>query len=128
MVQGAVYDAVNAIDGGHEPYLLDLALDPPAGGSYDAAHRHGGPPRAGRDRLRRTVAALERAYAATLAASMTVRRGRRRRRRRGGSGGDARRTDRRLHGAVRVRDRDRAWRLAPDGPPTALDPDAWVGI
>ena len=24
MVQGAVYDAVNAIDRGHEPYLLDL--------------------------------------------------------------------------------------------------------
>lgn len=23
MVEGAVYDAVNAIDGGHQPYLLD---------------------------------------------------------------------------------------------------------
>jgi hypothetical protein len=38
MVQGAVYDAVNAIDRGHEPYLLDvdaLGIDPSA--SYGAA-------------------------------------------------------------------------------------------
>src|SRR5262245_66674807 len=28
MVQGAVYDAVNAIDGGHEPYLAAPAADP----------------------------------------------------------------------------------------------------
>lgn len=38
MVQGAVYDAVNAIDRGHQPYLLDVAaldIDPDA--SYDAA-------------------------------------------------------------------------------------------
>lgn len=38
MVQGAVYDAVNAIDGGHQPYLLDLAaLDLDEGASVDAA-------------------------------------------------------------------------------------------
>jgi hypothetical protein len=38
MVQGAVYDAVNAIDRGHESYLLDVeALDIDAGASYDAA-------------------------------------------------------------------------------------------
>ncbi|SOC52278.1 PAP2 superfamily protein [Ornithinimicrobium cerasi] len=38
MVEGAVYDAVNAIDGGHQPYLLDLeALDLAPGASYDAA-------------------------------------------------------------------------------------------
>ena len=30
MVQGAVYDAVNAIDGGHEPYLSGLASSPGA--------------------------------------------------------------------------------------------------
>ena len=35
MVQGAVYDAVNAIDGGHEPYLVKPAADP--GDSKDAA-------------------------------------------------------------------------------------------
>jgi hypothetical protein len=38
MVQGAVYDAVNAIDRGHEPYLVDvetLDIDPSA--SYSAA-------------------------------------------------------------------------------------------
>ena len=28
MVQGAVYDAVNMIDGGHEPYLDDLPAAP----------------------------------------------------------------------------------------------------
>ena len=30
MVQGAVYDAVNAIDGGHEPYLSGLPSTPGA--------------------------------------------------------------------------------------------------
>ncbi|MGI8533533.1 MAG: hypothetical protein ACR2LP_01455 [Candidatus Limnocylindrales bacterium] len=28
MVQGAVYDAVNAIDGGHEPYLAAIEASP----------------------------------------------------------------------------------------------------
>ena len=38
MVAGAVYDAVNAIDRGHEPYLLDLdALGISRGASTDAA-------------------------------------------------------------------------------------------
>jgi hypothetical protein len=38
MVAGAVYDAVNAIDRGHEPYLLDLdALGIARGASTDAA-------------------------------------------------------------------------------------------
>ncbi|USQ76008.1 vanadium-dependent haloperoxidase [Ornithinimicrobium cryptoxanthini] len=38
MVQGAVYDAVNAIDRGHQPYLLDVdALDINPAASYDAA-------------------------------------------------------------------------------------------
>jgi hypothetical protein len=35
MVQGAVYDAVNAIDGGYQPYLVSPASDP--GDSMDAA-------------------------------------------------------------------------------------------
>jgi hypothetical protein len=35
MVQGAVYDAVNAIDGGHTPYLVALPADP--GDSKEAA-------------------------------------------------------------------------------------------
>ena len=35
MVQGAVYDAVNAIDGGHQPYLVAPAADP--GDSKEAA-------------------------------------------------------------------------------------------
>jgi hypothetical protein len=38
MVQGAVYDAVNAIDRGHQPYLLDVEeLDIDPGASYGAA-------------------------------------------------------------------------------------------
>jgi hypothetical protein len=38
MVQGAVYDAVNAIDRGYQPYLLDVeALDVDADASYSAA-------------------------------------------------------------------------------------------
>lgn len=38
MVQAAVYDAVNAIDRGHQAYLLDVdALDIGPGASYDAA-------------------------------------------------------------------------------------------
>ena len=36
MVQGAVYDAVNAIDGGHQPYLDDLPVASPSA-SQDAA-------------------------------------------------------------------------------------------
>ena len=41
MVQGAVYDAVNALDPGYQPYLLDLAaLHAQPFGSRDAA---GGP-------------------------------------------------------------------------------------
>jgi hypothetical protein len=35
MVEGAVYDAVNAIDGGYQPYLLDTKFD--SGGSQGAA-------------------------------------------------------------------------------------------
>jgi hypothetical protein len=38
MVQGAVYDAVNAIDRGHQPYLVDIdALDIDPSASYGAA-------------------------------------------------------------------------------------------
>ena len=37
MVQGAVYDAVNALDGGHEPYLLDDADFDPSGSQGAAA-------------------------------------------------------------------------------------------
>src|ERR671935_2927306 len=35
MVQGAVYDAANAVDGGHQPYLVAPAATP--GASKDAA-------------------------------------------------------------------------------------------
>ena len=41
MVHGAVYDAVNAIDGGHEPYLSGLPSAP--GASRGGRRRHGRP-------------------------------------------------------------------------------------
>ena len=68
MVLGAVYDAVNAIDRGHEPYLLDVeALDIDPSASYAAAIATAAhhvlvaivPPG--------QVAGLDAAYAATLA-------------------------------------------------------------
>jgi hypothetical protein len=69
MVQGAVYDAVNAIDRGHQPYLVDVAaLDIAGDASYGAAiataahHVLVGIVAAPR------VAALDTTYAATLAA------------------------------------------------------------
>jgi hypothetical protein len=37
MVQGAVYDAVNAIDGGHQPYLADLPSASPSASKAAAA-------------------------------------------------------------------------------------------
>jgi PAP2 superfamily len=37
MVQGAVYDAVNAIDGGHQPYLVSPSADPPDSSKRAAA-------------------------------------------------------------------------------------------
>ena len=65
MVQGAVYDAVNAIDHGHRPYLLEGSFQP--FGSQDAAAAT-----AAHDVLVEIVdparvAALDTAYAATLA-------------------------------------------------------------
>jgi hypothetical protein len=65
MVQGAVYDAVNAIDHGHRPYLLEGSFQP--FGSQDAAVAT-----AAHDVLVEIVdparvAALDTAYAATLA-------------------------------------------------------------
>ena len=69
MVQGAVYDAVNAIDRGHQPYLVDVgALDIEPGASYDAAIAT-----AAHDVLvalvpEARVAGLDTAYAATLLA------------------------------------------------------------
>ena len=68
MVQGAVYDAVNAIDRGYQPYLLDVeALDIDPQASYNAAiataAHHVLVALVAADR----VAALDAAYGATLA-------------------------------------------------------------
>ena len=131
MVQGAVYDAVNAIDRGHEPYLLDVdALDIDPSASYAAAIATAAhhvlvaivPPG--------QVAGLDAAYAATLAdvpdgPSEAA----------GVSAGEA-------AAAAMLADRTGDGFLAPFdfttviGPgagvwrpvtPTALDPDPWVG-
>ena len=69
MVQGAVYDAVNALDPNYQPYLLNLAaLDAKPSGSLDAAIAT-----AARDVLVEIVApaqvaGIESAYTATMAA------------------------------------------------------------
>ena len=91
MVQGAVYDAVNAIHRGYQPYLLDVeALDIDSQASYSAAiataahHVLVALVAPGR------VAALDAAYAATLAPIAEVSEGCRCRRRCRRRGGDAR--------------------------------------
>ena len=109
MVQGAVYDAVNAIEGGYEPYLAAPALADP-GGLLTSGCRAGG--------ARRAVGAVpEPASHARCAARGLARDDPRRpcegRRDRGGGGGrgrDARRADRRrtlhfVHGRRRLRPR-----------------------
>jgi hypothetical protein len=129
MVQGAVYDAVNALDSDYEPYLLDLdGLNAQPFGSRDAAIAT-----AAHDVLvaivpRAEVAGLDASYAATLA---------------GISDGAA--EDEGVRVGAAAADAMLAARafdgfLAPftfvigSGPgdwrpltPAALDPDAWVG-
>jgi hypothetical protein len=69
MVQGAVYDAVNAIDRGYQPYLLDVnALDIQPWASYDAAIATAAHHVLVAIVPSGQVAALDTAYAATLAA------------------------------------------------------------
>lgn len=129
MVQGAVYDAVNAIDRGHEPYLLDVdALDIDRRASYDAAIAT-----AAHDVLVELVpagqvAALDAAYAATLSSVP----GRFRKAEgvaAGQAAADAMLADRADDGflapfefVIGLDPGD--WRPMT---PTALDPDAWVG-
>ena len=67
MVQGAVYDAVNAIDRGHQPYLLDVEDSTSSRGRRTTRLS---PPRpttcSSSSWRRRQVAALDTAYQATL--------------------------------------------------------------
>ena len=129
MVQGAVYDAVNAIDRGHEPYLLDVgAVAAQPWGSQDAAAATAAhhvlvaivdPAR---------VPALDTAYAATLAAipdgaieTEGIRAGEAAAR----AMLEARATDGYLAPfTFDIRSDPGRWRPVT---PTALDPDAWVG-
>ena len=106
MVQGAVYDAVNAITRRHEPYLLDVE----AVGAQPFASQDAAIATAAHHVLVAIVAparvpALDTAYAATLAAIPDGRSSRTpASRRRSGRGGDARRPRRRrVHGDVHVR-------------------------
>ena len=128
MVQGAVYDAVNAIHRGYQPYLLDVeALDIDPAASYSAAiatashHVLVTLVAAGR------VAALDTAYAATLAAIPD------------GSSEDEGVAAGVAAAEAMLEARDGDGYLAPfdfsthigTGPgqwdPTVLDPDPWVG-
>src|SRR5215213_8787172 len=69
MVQGAVYDAVNALDPGYEPYLLDLdALHAQPFGSPDAAIATAAHHVLVAIVAPGQVAGLDAAYAATMAA------------------------------------------------------------
>ena len=115
MVQGAVYDAVNAIDRGHRPYLAEPPASP--SDSKDAA--------AATAAFRVLVglfptqqSTLQPLYDTSLAAvagHATRREGGRHRHRRGGGGGDARRpSGRRALRPVHPRGRDDAGRLAPN--------------
>jgi hypothetical protein len=141
MVQGAVYDAVNAIDGGHRPYLVAPAADPSdskAAAAATAAHdvlvglKVGDPPapmlpQAVRDRL-------DAAYAESLAdvpdgdaktGGIAA----------GKAAGEAmlveRANDGRFDKFTVVEGTDPGeWRLAPpqgDPPIVARDPAPWVG-
>ena len=122
MVQGAVYDAVNAIDGGHRAYLVKPSASP--NDSMDAAAATAAfrvlvgfpertPPLAGAGAV---VAARRTAGAVRHVAREPARRGRedgRDRGRRGGCLSDAhRQAERRPGRAVHVRPRHRARRLA----------------
>ena len=127
MVQGAVYDAVNAIDRGHQPYLVDVdTLDIDASASYGAAIATAAhhvlvaivPPA--------QVAGLDAAYAATLA-GIPDGRGETE----GIAAGQAAAT---AMLAARTGDGFLApfnFVIGPDPgdwrPETVLDPDAWVG-
>jgi hypothetical protein len=128
MVQGAVYDAVNAIDRGHEAYLLDPQdVDANRRASYDAAIAT-----AAHHVLVALVPttqhdALDDAWAATLAG---VRDGWREDQgvAAGAAAAGAMLADRADDGYLApftfvIGDRPGDWRPAP---PTALDPDAWV--
>ena len=129
MVAGAVYDAVNAIDRGHQPYLLDVdASDVSPAASTDAAVATAAHHVLVALAPQTQWATLDAALVATLAAvpdGSAAGRGRPRRSR--GGRRDARLPGRRrVPGAVHVHlgSEPGDWRPFPAG---ALDPDAWVG-
>ena len=69
MVHGAIYDAVNAIDGGHEPYLSGLPSAPGASkaaavaqAAHDVLVALPAPPPGSPDPMRASVAELYRLY------------------------------------------------------------------
>ena len=127
MVQGAVYDAVNAIHRGYQPYLLDVeALDIDPQASYSAAIATAAHHVLVTLVAASRVAALDTAYAATLAPIDEVARDA------GVAAGVAA-----AAAMIEARQGDgylAAFDFSPHigtGPgqwdPTALDPDAWVG-
>ena len=128
MVHGAVYDAVNAIDGGHEGYLLTsrvgVAVRLEGRGGRDR-----GVPRAARTSSPAQQAALDAQYAASLGGDPgRLGEDARDRRRRGGGGGDDRRADGRRPLRRRTGSRSApgpgVWR--PVLPAFVNDPNAWL--
>jgi PAP2 superfamily len=128
MVSGAVYDAVNAIDRGHQPYLLDTrSLKVKRWASVDAAIAT-----ASHDVLRALAPeaqwpALDAAYAATLA-GVPDGRAQDEGVRAGAAAAAAMLAARVGDGFLapfvfEIGDQPGDWR---PNPPTALDPDAWV--
>jgi hypothetical protein len=129
MVQGAVYDAVNAIDRGHQAYLLDVdALDIEPSASYDAAIAT-----AAHHVLRAIVPqdrweALDTAYATALAA-ISDGPAKNEGVRAGAAAAAAMLDDRQGDGFMEaftfvIGTEAGDWRPAT---PTAVDPDPWVG-
>ena len=115
MVQGAVYDAVNALDPDYQPYLLDLAaLHAQPFGSQDAAIATAAHRRAGQDRGAWPGGGPRQLVRHDVAGDPgRSDRGRGRPRRRGRCRGDARRPEgRRVHGGVHLQHRPGAgdWR------------------
>ena len=133
MVQGAVYDAVNAIDGGHQPYLVAPAADPSDSkdaAAATAAYESWSDSSALFPMLPQAVRGwLTRSTTHRWRRSRTARRRRRDRGRRGRRRGDARRAGR-TTGASARSPSSRAPTLASGGrrrPTFARDPAPWVG-
>ena len=110
MVQGAVYDAVNAIDGGHQPYLVAPPADPRTRRTPRSRPR---PSACSSGCSRRSIDAAAALRRLARGGARRAGEGRRDRGRRGRGRGDARRAgERRPRRPVHLRRGHRSWRVA----------------